>query len=71
MSVDLTWDLLSSEEVAAIDDSWKPTRLPSLQCLCGRFAKAAGSRHYYNGSFNCFSYDVDCSRCGIVTVECV
>lgn len=41
------------------------------QCACGRFAKFVSERHYYNGQFDCFSYDVDCSRCGIVTVECV
>ena len=45
-------------------------RVP-LQCLCGRFAKWGGDRHYYNGQFNCYSYDVICSRCGTVTVECV
>lgn len=41
------------------------------QCLCGRFAKFAGDRHYYNGFWDCYSYDVECSRCGVVTVECV
>jgi hypothetical protein len=49
----------------------KPAKHPAGQCLCGRFAKWAGDRHYYNGQFDCYSYDVLCSRCGIVTVECV
>ena len=43
----------------------------SVQCLCGRFAKYLGGRSYYNGTFDCYSFDVDCSRCGVVTVECV
>lgn len=48
----------------------KEGRMP-LQCLCGRFAKYVGDRHYYNGQFNCYSYTVRCSRCGDVTIECV
>lgn len=43
----------------------------AAHCLCGRFAKWVGERYYYNGQFDCYSYDVDCSRCGPVTVECV
>jgi hypothetical protein len=46
--------------------------IPSAQCpTCGRFAKVVDARHYYNGSFNCYSYDTNCSKCGIQTVECV
>lgn len=48
-----------------------PVAREQVRCLCGRFAKWAGGRHYYNGQFACYSYDVLCSRCGTVTVECV
>lgn len=41
------------------------------QCYCGRWAKYLGGRSYYNGTWDCYSYDVMCSRCGQVTVECV
>lgn len=44
---------------------------PGIRCECGRFAKWAGERHYYNGSFDCYSYTLTCSRCGDVTIECV
>lgn len=40
-------------------------------CNCGRFAKFLSESHYYNGEFDCYSYTVDCKRCGVVTVECV
>lgn len=42
-----------------------------LRCLCGRFAKWGGDRHYYNGWFDCYSFDVICSKHGTVTIECV
>jgi len=49
----------------------KEGRMP-VQCLCGRFAKSLGPvKHYYNGTWDCMSYDVECSRCGVVTIECV
>lgn len=47
------------------------SRRETAHCLCGRFARTVGSRHYYNGHYDCYSYDVDCSRCGVVTIECV
>lgn len=49
----------------------KPKPKGTFWCLCGRFAKFVGENHYYNGEFNCYSYTVNCSRCGIITVECV
>lgn len=49
----------------------EPIVKAGLHCVCGRFAKWAGDRHYYNGQFDCYSYDVNCSRCGVVTIECV
>lgn len=64
-----------------LDDILEPTDEPheyvgpqpchTHHCLCGRFAKWAGDRHYYNGNFDCYSYDLLCSRCGVVTIECV
>lgn len=48
-----------------------PLNVERVRCLCGRFAKAGGSRHYYNGWFDCYSYDVICTHCGTVTIECV
>ncbi len=72
MSFELFLDTDDSTEVIEVEEKPASNRLPPLQCLCGRFAKSAGGRgHYYNGNFNCYSYDVDCSRCGIVTIECV
>ena len=68
--------LLTPEEVAALDSEphWTeqhPPRVETPHCLCGRFAKYLGGRNYYNGTYDCYSFDVECSRCGIVTVECV
>ena len=46
--------------------------IPSPQCpSCGRFSKASNGRHYYNGQYNCYSYDTYCDQCGTLTVECV
>lgn len=45
-------------------------KVAGLKCECGWYAKFAGDRHYYNGTFDCYSYTVDCKRCGLVTVEC-
>lgn len=62
------------EEAEIPEGYFDPPEAPphrQVQCLCGRFAKWSGDRHYYNGSFNCYSFDVDCSRCGVVTIECV
>lgn len=42
-----------------------------VRCLCGRFAKWVGERSYYDGTYDCYSYDVQCAHCGLVTVECV
>jgi hypothetical protein len=49
----------------------EPSNRHQVHCLCGRFAKWGGDRHYYNGQYNCYSFDVICGRCGTVTVECV
>jgi len=38
---------------------------------CGKFAKFVSERHYYNGQFDCYSFDTDCKTCGIQTTECV
>lgn len=65
---DLIWD----DFIGPLDESPIPKpRKPGIQCACGRFAKWAGDRHYYNGQFDCYSYTVRCSRCGDVTIECV
>ena len=48
----------------------QPRRGPA-QCRCGRFAKWVSDRRYYDGNFDQYSYTVNCSRCGDVTVECV
>ena len=64
----ITWEILSGEELAAIEAAAPPH---ALQCACGRFAKYLGDRHYYTGNYSCYSYTVRCSRCGDVTVECV
>lgn len=52
-----------------LDDG--PKRSGSWTCLCGLFAKFVSESSYYNGQFDCYSYTVDCKRCGVVTVECV
>jgi hypothetical protein len=56
-------DLLADVPPAKKPGSWK--------CECGLFARFVSDRHYYNGQFDCYSYTVRCSRCGLVTVECV
>jgi len=48
-----------------------PPPRPSVQCLCGRFARYVGVRHGYNGSFSTETMTVECSRCGTVTIELV
>jgi hypothetical protein len=45
--------------------------MTTAHCLCGRFAKWVEDRSYYNGNYTQYSYTVNCTRCGIVTVECV
>lgn len=51
---------------------WKSSNASPVQCPgCGRFAKWAGDHHYYNGNFDCYSFDTDCSKCGRLTTECV
>lgn len=47
------------------------TRLPPVQCTCGRFAKFIRSEKYYNGTWNCERLWVRCSRCGDVGIEVV
>jgi hypothetical protein len=46
-------------------------RKPQVQCSCGRFAKFIRVRHWYNGSYNCETLEVHCSRCGDVGIEMV
>lgn len=48
----------------------KPTR-HQVQCPCGRFAKWAGDRHYYNGMWDMYEFYTDCSRCGRQVTQCV
>jgi len=68
----MTLRLATPEEIAVWDaEPKRPLPRHSPQCLCGRFAKWVGDRHYYNGTFDCYSFDVICSRCGVVTIECV
>jgi hypothetical protein len=65
---DLTWDdLVDGEPYDRPSDPHPAT----LHCLCGRFARWVGDSHYYNGTFDCYSYTVHCARCGDVTIECV
>lgn len=70
------WELLSAEEAQAyFEENEAQKRYGNrggggYQCHCGRFAKYLSGRHYYNGVWDCYSYDVMCSRCGKVTVEC-
>jgi len=56
-------------ESAPAERGWTNAEQP--HCLCGRFAKYLGSRSYYNGTWDCYSYTVECKRCGTVTIECV
>lgn len=68
------WYAVLDEEVSEVLGEQVPAksvRHPSVQCLCGRFAKWMGDQHYYNGQFDCYRYTVLCSRCGTVDVECV
>lgn len=68
----VNWEL-----VPMADGNEPPFDLPqtppkgTVWCECGRFARWVGERHYYNGHYDCYSYTVDCSRCGEVTIECV
>ena len=68
----MKFELLPIEEAGPGEpvERGREGRMP-VQCLCGRFARSLGGRHYYNGQFDCYSYDVECSRCGVVTIECV
>lgn len=62
------------DDVEIPEEIAKPQADPEpepVHCLCGRFAKYLGGRSYYNGNYSCYSFDVDCSKCGVVTVECV
>jgi len=44
---------------------------PSVQCLCGRFSRYLGVDHGFNGNYATETMTVDCSRCGVVTIELV
>ena len=68
------FELLESDEVPTGPDYElypKGRNKDQVHCLCGRFAKYLGGRNYYNGWYDCYSFDVDCKRCGVVTIECV
>jgi len=70
----LLFSLLQPDEFPAEPDHLlypKGRNAEQVHCLCGRFAKYLGGHNYYNGWFDCYSFDVECKRCGIVTVECV
>lgn len=69
--MELTWELLTEPPAVVHWTEEHPAAREPLRCLCGRFAKWGGDRHYYNGNYNCYSYDIDCTHCGTVTVECV
>lgn len=77
MATDEFWAILDDAaevtEVAVEEAAERRTPGNPYQphCLCGRFAKWVGDRHYYNGQFDCYRYTVRCSRCGVVDVECV
>lgn len=69
MELELLADILSFEDLGTtIPQKKKPG---SWKCECGLFARFIGDRHYYNGTWDCYNYTVDCKRCGEVTVECV
>lgn len=73
MATDDFWSILDGPEPVELEVepiSGKQHR-EQVHCLCGRFAKWVGGRHYYNGQFDCYRYTVRCSRCGDVDVECV
>lgn len=63
----LSWQAFEAD----LEGSLSPQRRGSFKCECGLFAKFLRERHYYNGQFDCYSYTVQCARCGEVTVECV
>jgi hypothetical protein len=66
------WRLLEEDEIPEPDPILYPDRSHyDVHCLCGRFAKYRGGRNYYNGTWDCYSFDVECKRCGVITVECV
>lgn len=68
----LTWELLDWDDTCVEPDyQLHPRPHYDVHCLCGRFAKYKGGRSYYNGWYDCYSYDVDCKKCGVTTVECV
>lgn len=67
----MEWILLEPDEVPIDPDPFLFPNRHQPHCLCGRFAKYLGGRNYYNGWYDCYSFDVDCKRCGVVTVECV
>jgi hypothetical protein len=72
----LTWEILDDVDVDDLvarshwTEEHPPAREP-VRCLCGRFAKYGGDQHYYNGTYDCYRYFVNCTHCGEVVVECV
>jgi hypothetical protein len=67
-----TWHLLEPDEVPSEPDyQLHPRPHHDLHCACGRFAKFKSERYYYNGTYDCYSFDVECARCGVTTIECV
>jgi hypothetical protein len=69
----ITFELLE-DELSEDKLHWTkehPLAREQFRCLCGRFAKYGGDQHYYNGTFDCYRYFIDCTHCGQVTVECV
>ena len=69
----MTFAQLMEEESSRIRGGrWAHTNNVPVQCPgCGRFAKYAGGRSYYNGTYDCYSFDTICSKCGRLTTECV
>lgn len=65
--------MVDFEEIVDLTPTeYKPRRgLTTPQCLCGRFAKYVGVRHYYNGNFDCATLTVECKHCGTVDIELV
>jgi hypothetical protein len=63
-------DFFAAPEPATTTTSDGNYRYP-VHCLCGRFAKFIGTRHYYDGLYDCETLTVECKRCGVVDIEMV
>lgn len=71
----VTFEEVDDEELSELFPEEKPSprgrHEQQPQCLCGRFAKFLGIRHYYNGHYDCATMSLECKRCGPVDIELV